>query len=266
LPKETILSYPVRVSLQAQPQQGTYEAMLRTWQDAEALGVDSIFIWDHFYPLYGEPDGSHFESTALLAALGAVTSRVRFGALVSAIGYRNPNLMADNARTIDHISGGRFILGLGAGWFQRDYDEYGYDFKTAPDRLRDLRAALPVIKERLGKLNPGPVNGKLPILIGGGGEKVTLRIVAEHADMWNSFGDPEQIGAKSAILDEHCATIGRNPEEIERSVLISSPEAIADADGYIEHGITHIIYGVGGPNYDLDPLKRLLEWRDSRSA
>lgn len=258
------MTHPVRVSLQTHPQQGTYDSMLRAWQEADVLGADAIFIWDHFYPLYGEPDGPHFESGALLAALGASTSKVQFGALVNGIGYRNPNLLADNARTIDHISHGRFILGVGAGWFQRDYDEYDYDFKTAPDRLRDLRAALPVIKDRLGKLNPGPVNGKLPIMIGGGGEKVTLRIVAEHADIWNGFGEPEQIAAKSAILDDWCAKIGRDPNEIERSVLISGPEEAARADEYVEKGITHIIYGVGGPDYDLDQLKRLVEWRNGR--
>ncbi|CAN5354699.1 LLM class F420-dependent oxidoreductase [soil metagenome] len=255
------MTHPVRVSLQTHPQAGTYDAMLRTWQEADALGADAIFIWDHFYPLYGEPDAPHFGSTPLLAALGASTKNVQFGALVNGIGYRNPNLLADEARTIDHISHGRFIFGVGSGWFQRDYDEYGYDFKTAPDRLRDLKAALPVIKDRLGKLNPGPVNGKLPIMIGGGGEKVTLRIVAEHADIWNGFGDPEAIAAKSAILDEWCAKIGRNPDEIERSVLIAAPEAIEQAGEYVAKGITHIIYGVGGPDYDLDQLKRLLEWK-----
>lgn len=256
---------PIRIGVQVQPQHADFDAMRRAWREAEELGVDSIFTWDHFYPLYGDDDGMHFEGYSLLAAMAEATSRVQFGMMVTCNSYRNPNLLADMARTVDHISGGRHVLGIGSGWKQRDYDEYGYDFKTAPDRLRDLDAALPVIKDRLTKLNPGPVNGKLPILIGGGGEKVTLRIVAQHADIWNGFGSPDEIAAKSAILDEWCAKIGRDPSEIERSVL-RSEGVVEDADAYVEKGITHLICGTGGPDFGLSTLEKLIAWRDARSA
>ncbi|MGI9253286.1 MAG: LLM class F420-dependent oxidoreductase, partial [Thermomicrobiales bacterium] len=142
--------------------------------------------------------------------------------------------------------------------------EYEYDFKTAPDRLRDLKANLPIIESRLAKLTPGPVNDHIPLLIGGSGEKVTLRLVAEHADMWNSFGDPDEIARLSGILDDWCGKLGRNPAEIERSVLLRGPEQVALADQYVEKGITHLIVGATGPEWDLSLLQDLVNWRDKR--
>ena len=122
------------------------------------------------------------------------------------------------ARTVDHMSGGRLIFGIGSGWFERDYDEFGYEFGTAPSRLRDLDAALPRIESRWAKCNPLPVQDPIPILIGGGGEKVTLRIVAQYAQMWNGFGDPDRARHKNAVIDAHCAKVGRDPSQIERSI------------------------------------------------
>jgi probable F420-dependent oxidoreductase len=255
---------PVRVGLQLQPQHADYATIRRTAAQAEELGVDILFNWDHFYPLYGERDGLHFECWTMLGAWAEATSRVEIGALVTCNSYRNPELLADMARTVDNISGGRLILGIGSGWFERDYTEYGYEFGTAGGRLDELAAALPRIETRLALLNPPPMRD-IPVLIGGGGEKKTLRLVARHADIWHVFADGPELERKSAVLAQHCADIGRDPAEIERSVGVDqrpdeSGQKLRDL------GVSLFTVGVSGPRHDLGPLRDWIAWRDEQNS
>jgi probable F420-dependent oxidoreductase len=244
-----------------QPQHADYSDLRRAVVRGEEMGVDVIFNWDHFYPLYGDPVGKHFECWTMLASWAEVTERVEIGALVACNSYRNPDLLADMARTVDHASNGRLILGIGAGWFRHDYDEYGYDFGTAGSRLSDLRSALPRIVERLGRLNP-PATRDIPILIGGGGERKTLRYTAEFADIWHGFGGADTIRHKGQVLDRHCADVGRDPAEIERSCG-ANPRKPEAGDGLVEAGATLITLGFDGDTgFDFGPVADWLAWRD----
>jgi probable F420-dependent oxidoreductase len=249
-----------KVGVQLHPQATSYVELRDAWRRAESVGVDSIWTWDHFFPLYGDPDAAHFEGWTILTAMAADTERAKLGMLVTCNSYRNAELLADMARTADHVSGGRMYLGIGAGWFERDYTEYGFEFGTAINRLHKLRDDLPRLKSRLGQLNPAPI-GELPLLIGGSGEKVTLKLTAEHADAWNSFGPPETFAHKNSVLDQWCAELGRDPNEIERTVAIS-PGDVGDLDAYLDAGATHIIVMTGHP-YDLGAVEALITRRDA---
>ena len=253
------------------PQHALYPAIRETVQRLEDLGVDIVFNWDHFFPLSGDRGGLHYESWTMLAAMAEQTSRIEFGPLVNCNSYRNPDLQADMARTIDHISAhsgtGRFIFGTGSGWFEHDYDEYGYEFGTVGSRLDALAEDLPRIRARWEKMNPAPTR-RIPILIGGGGERKTLKIVAAHADIWHSFSDTETLVHKLGVLDTWCEEIGRDPQEIELSTHVGAAGGMsfdsATLDTQLELGVRLFEISTTGPDYRLDHVTELLKWRDSR--
>jgi probable F420-dependent oxidoreductase len=259
------MTYKVRIGIQLQPQHAEYDEIRRAVTSAEEMGVDVLFNWDHFFPLSGDPDGKHFECWTMLGSWAEITESVEIGALVTCNSYRNPELLADMARTVDHASNGRLILGIGAGWFEKDYDEYGYEFGSAGDRLADLKQALPRIEARWAKLNPAPTR-KIPVLIGGGGEKKTLRYTARHADIWHGFGKADTIRRKRSVLEKWCAEIDRDPAEIEISCGASA-RGVDSADELHEAGATLVTLGVDGrSSYDLSPVADWLAWRDEKNA
>jgi probable F420-dependent oxidoreductase len=263
---------PIRIAVQLHPQHGAYDAMRRAVDRVEEAGADLLYTWDHFFPLYGERDGPHFECWSLLAAWAEQTSRVELGPLVSSNSYRNPQLLADMARTVDHISGGRLVLGIGSGWFRRDYDEYGYEFGTHGTRGSALAEALPLIERRLALLNPQPVR-RPPILIAGTGERITLRLVAQHADGWHAgFPDePSELESKVEVLERWCAEVDRDPREIERGVGVEPDDlerfVTEDADDYVALGFTQFTLGVNGPAWEIgSAVEAWLSWRDERNV
>jgi len=256
------MSRPIRVAVQLQPQHAEYAQIRDAVREAEEIGVDVAFNWDHFYPLTGDPEGKHFECWTMLGAWAEQTSRIEIGALVTCNSYRNPDLLGDMARTVDHISGGRLVLGIGAGWFERDYDSFGYEFGTAGRRIAALGEALPRIRARLAAGNPPPTR-QVPVMVGGGGERKTLRVVAEHADIWHSFGDAETVARKSAILDGHGREVGRDATQIVRSAGVRRPPAEV-AGAMLAAGVTLFTVGVSGPDYDLSLVREWVRWRDAQ--
>jgi probable F420-dependent oxidoreductase len=247
-----------KIGVHIRPQHTTMSALRAAWTSADALGIDSITTWDHFHPLTGDQGGAHFECWTLLAAMACDTQHAQIGAIVSAIAYRNPDLLADMARTVDHLSGGRLILGLGAGNSERDHIEFGYAWGTPGERLRALRDGLVRVKARLPKLNPPPL-GRLPILIGGGGERVTLRLVAEFADMSNVGGSPDDVRRKNQVIDEWCARVGRPPQAIERTSNIPAV-AVERVHQFVEAGAQRLQIQLDHP-FDLTPVETALRLR-----
>jgi probable F420-dependent oxidoreductase len=252
--------YPLRVGVQIQPQRCSYAEIRNVVAELEEMGVDALFNWDHFFPMYGPSEGEHYECWTMLSAWAEATSRVEFGPLVSCNSYRNPDLLADMARTVDHVSQGRLILGIGAGWYEKDYLEYGYEFGTAASRLDALGEALPRIEKRWKQLNPRSWR-KIPVLVGGNGEKRTLRIAATHADIWHGFGDAGQLSEKNKVLDHWCSVVGRDPGEIERSTRVfrKGPEEVGR--DLADVGIRFLTLVVEGPRFDRGHVRDWLDFR-----
>jgi probable F420-dependent oxidoreductase len=235
------------------------------------MGFDLLYTWDHFHPLYGDAAGSHLECWTLLSAWAEATSRIEIGPLVSCTAYRNPHLLADMARTLDRISGGRPVLGVGAGWFRRDFDEYGYEFGKRGERLDRFAVALEEIKRRLARLTPPPIR-PLPLLIGGVGRTRTMPLVARHADSWHAmFPDhPAEVEPAVEALLRACEQIGRDPASIEWGVGVEPDDLdrflARDAERYVQMGFTQFTLGFNGPDWPVENGRRMLAWRDERNG
>jgi probable F420-dependent oxidoreductase len=254
---------PVRIGAQVAPQRAAYADIRRAAAAVEDAGADLLFTWDHFFPLGKEADGQHFEGWTILGAWAEQTTRIGLGVLVSCNSYRNPDLLADMARTVDHISGGRVVLGIGAGFKEREFLEYGYDFPSPGRRIAELAAALPRIEKRLAALNPPPV-GPMPILVAGGGEQKMLRVVAQHATIWNTFAEGEDLVRKLGLLERYCAEIDRDFSTIEISVHTGGDPWEAGPP-LRELGVSLFTITTSGPDYDLDTIHRWISWRNEQN-
>ena len=239
----------LRLGINLWSQASDWASFLAAAVKADELGYDHVWTWDHVQAIFGDPDQPIFEGYTALAAVAQATKRARLGLFVGANTFRNPALAAKSVATIDHISGGRAIFGLGGAWFGHEHQSFGFDFGSGfGQRLDWLAEAVPIARDLLDgrevthagprytverlSLLPRPVQAHVPVLIGGGGERKTLRIVASYADMWNVFGTPETVAHKDEILRAHCADVGRDPAAIERTlgckITIRSTEAEAE--------------------------------------
>ena len=229
----------VKIGALIWPQYTEWSSMRSMAVTADRVGYDNLWTWDHVYPIIGNPNGPIFEGWSTLVAWAEATKRAKIGLMVGANTFREPTLTAKLATTLDHISNGRAILGIGGAWFEEEHEHFGMNFGDGfPERLRWLGEALPIMRGMLDGAEPtakgprykaktvrnlpAPVQKHLPILIGGGGEQVTLKLVAKYGDANNVGGTPEQVAHKEEVLLKHCAAVGRNPNEIERTVGIGN--------------------------------------------
>lgn len=248
---EPELNQPTRIGAAFWIQRTDWPSLREAVEAAEAGGADDLWIDDHLLSDEGDPDDPKFEAWSTIAAVAAVTKRARLGHLVAANTFRNPGLTAKLATTLDHISGGRAILGIGGGWFEQEHQAFGLDFDSGfGERLDRLAESVEVIRRlldgervtqegRFYRLDdalavPRPIQPHLPILIGGSGPQKTLRIVARHADLWNAYGSPASLVASDAILRDRCVEVGRDESAIERTfnvnVVVRSTRAEAERD------------------------------------
>jgi alkanesulfonate monooxygenase SsuD/methylene tetrahydromethanopterin reductase-like flavin-dependent oxidoreductase (luciferase family) len=286
-----------------------WPSLLQAGIRADELGFDSLWTWDHLYPIVGSSEGPIFEGWLTLAAWAQATERIRLGLMVGANTFREPALVAKMVTTLDHISHGRAILGIGGAWFEEEHEAFGIPFGSGfPERLRWLGEALPIMRGMLDgtrptatgpryraravRNEPPPVQAHLPIVVGGGGEQVTLKLVARYADANNVGGSAENVRRKEEVLLEHCAAVGRDPAEIERTTgvgtvfirddraeaerlfhaafernrvarhwedqPVGTPEDVAEMLApYVELGYRHLIAGVPA-DYDEESMTRFV--------
>ena len=305
-------THPIRFGISSGQQNYEWAQFVELWKTADQLGYDSLWTFDHLYPIFvPDPSGPCFEGWTTLAAVSQHTSRAKLGALVNCNNFRNPSLTAKMAATVDHVTGGRFILGIGAGWFELEHRSLGFEFKSTPERLRALDESCRIIKSMLthekttfhGKYydvvdaycSPKAIQRpKPPLMIAGQGEKILLRIVAEHADMWNTQGNPERMQHLIEVMRRHGDKVGRDVDEIEKTVAIplcyraskegeeramkmaavlgrTSPdearkqmliggaqECLDTIDRYLKVGVTHFTLASFEP-FDLDEVRRFAE-------
>jgi alkanesulfonate monooxygenase SsuD/methylene tetrahydromethanopterin reductase-like flavin-dependent oxidoreductase (luciferase family) len=302
------VSAPIKLGMLAWNQYTDWPGMRAAAVRADSLGYDDLWIWDHLYPIVGSVEGPILEGWMVLAGWAVVTERARLGLMVGANPFRNPALVAKMATTLDHLSGGRAILGIGGAWFGTEHRAYGIEFGSSPgERLRWLDEAARIMRGMLRgeepsgeryyraqavRNDPPPIQAHLPLLIGGGGERRTLRTVALYADMCNLGGGFENVKHKDEVLRRHCAEVGRDESEIERTVgmgvcvirdteaearrvndalfahngharvwpnqHIGTPEQVAEMmRPYLGIGFRHFICGFPGP-HDAETMERMI--------
>lgn len=303
--------HPIRFGIQTGQQNVQWAEMLDLWRKADAWGYDSLWNFDHFYSITGDPGGPCLEGWTTLSALAQATSRARIGHLVIGNTYRHPCITAKMAASLDHISGGRLNLGIGAGWFELEHRTFGIDYKTVPGRLAALDEACQIIRSMFTQPKttlhgkhytvtdamclPKPVQRPHPpIMIGGAGKKVLLKIVAKHADMWNAIGSADTMRELIEIIQRHGDAVGRDTAAIEKTVFLplcykatpprqqsvcnmiasmsqkapeeargqimigDKQECLDTVDRYLKAGITHFIFMTASP-YFVDEFQAFAE-------
>jgi F420-dependent oxidoreductase-like protein len=260
----------IRFGIHSGPQHTSYGDYQALWKQVEGLGFDWASVFDHFLPIQSDPEGPCFEGLTLLSAMAAQTSTLRCGIIVVGNTYRNPALLANIATTIDHVSGGRLELGIGAAWYEMEHEEYGIPFPTTGRRIRMMGETAKILKSlwtehrttfegryytiRDALCEPKPVQQPhIPLWIGGQGEQLTLRMVAESADGWNTFYMPEEAYRhKLDVLARHCAEVGRDPGDIRKQLVV---QAVVAEDEKELAGRTERLAARFGAR-DLDSLRR----------